>query len=172
MNAEPRQTKIEEILKERAKKLAQRKLQLDQRQLLIDVIVVARSGVHLALPMKCAREVRRVKITKIPGARSPVEGLFQVRGECHNLFDLHSFFFGQSQSLDHGDSSLAIITQHGERTLGLRIDEVIGPRTVYRDELHDEGGQKQLPFVSEVTRDILNIIDIGRLFDELDSNAA
>lgn len=171
MNAKPREARIEEVLKERARKLAQRKLQLDQRQLLLDVIVVARSGVHLALPMKCAREVRRVKITRIPGARSPVEGLFQVRGECHNLFDLHSFFFGQAQPLNHGDSTLAIITHHGERTLGLRIDEVIGPHTVYRDELHDEGGQKQLPFVSQVTRDILNIIDIGLLFDEFDSNS-
>ncbi len=160
---------VEQVLKERAKALALRQRKREQRQHLLDVIVVDRSDVRLGLPMRCAREVRRVAVTKIPGANSPVEGLFQVRGECHNLFDLHALFFGNARSLEHRESTMALIIREGERSLGLRIDEVIGPRAVYRDEFHDEGEQKKLPFVSHVTRDVLNIIDVEELFERLGS---
>lgn len=160
-----------QILQQRARQLAQRRDQHQQRQVLVDAIVVDRSDIHLGFPIDAASEVRRVSITSIPGAHPPVEGLFQVRGQGHLLFDLHTLFFGDSDSLDHGDTTLALIIEQGGRTLGLRIDQIIGSRTVYRDELHQEETEKKLPFVSHITGDVLNLIDLNRLVRHLDTSA-
>lgn len=160
-----------QILQQRARNLAQRRGQHQQRQVLVDAIVVERSDSRLGFPIDAASEVRRVKITSIPGAHPPVEGLFQVRGQGYLLFDLHNLFFGVADSLDHGDTTLALIIERRGRTMGLRIDQVIGSRTVYQDELHEEETEKKLPFVSHITDDVLNLIDLNRLFRHLDTSA-
>ncbi|MFP4601142.1 MAG: chemotaxis protein CheW [Persicimonas sp.] len=163
---------VQRVLKQRAAKLASRERDRAERRVLEEVITVSRSQVRLGIAMDNAREVRRVQVTKVPGAPSAVEGLFQVRGECHSLYDLHASFFGRPKPLGHGDSALAVIVEVGERTLGLRIDEVLGPRTVYEDELQRDNDARKLDFVSHLTRDVLNIIDVERLFAQIASPGA
>ena len=46
---------------------------------------------------------------------------------------------------------------------GLRIDEVLGSRTIFNDEIDDGLQERELGFVSHVTRDLVQIVDVGTL---------
>jgi hypothetical protein len=47
--------------------------------------------------------------------------------------------------------------------LGLEIDEVLGARTIYTDEIASGLHEQRAGFISHVTRDLVHIIDTGAL---------
>ena len=158
----------EEILRRRTRELAEREDDdIEARDAYETVVVVARDRSTYGLPIEAVQEVRRVPVTRLPHATDVVQGLFHVRGHAHCLVDLAAF----SGSVDrprHGDSVLAAIVTHGRDTLGIRIDEVIRPRTIYTDELDDGASSDEGEIVAAITKDVVEIIDSRKLFDRSD----
>lgn len=157
----------EALLRERARQLASRRHQRDQRRVYREVVTVRRRRTRLALPTAQLREVRPVKVSKVPGAADHVQGLFQVRGECFCLYDLPELV-GSSATLEHRATTMAVLVECARHTVALRINEIIGPRTVYADELAEHDGERRLAFVDAVTRDVLNVVNVQSLLTYLE----
>ncbi len=150
------------ILKERARSLAGRHLETKRREIAEETILARRGETLLAMPIDAIREVRSTEFTRVPGATRVVLGIFHIRGRTHGLVDLAPFF-GDGDSLSHGDSVLIAMVHGGVGEMGLRIDEVIGPRTIYSDELDTGLGEHALGFVTHVTKDLVHLLDIDRI---------
>lgn len=153
----------DQVLRQRARHFAALRLESDVRDVLLEAIVVRRSESLLAFPIETAIEVREVVSTRLPHRTRHVCGLFQLRGKVHCLVDLQPFI-GPATELAHRDHTLALLIQGQPGLLGLRIDEVLGPRTFYVDELDTGSRDKRLEFVTDVTRDCIEIIDVYTLF--------
>jgi twitching motility protein PilI len=76
-------------------------------------------------------EVREVlawpdQMARIPGARSWVLGLANVRGQLLPVVDLKAFLGGRG--VDPGRSSRVLVVNHAQVPAGLAVDEVLGFR--------------------------------------------
>jgi chemotaxis signal transduction protein len=153
-----------QVLKDRAREVASRKSDTQVRGRLLDTVVVKRAGTLLGLPIDSVREIRHVSAVKLPHGTAHVPGLFQVRGKVFCLADLQPFF-GTPNAPDLAHLTVAIVgNKVGD--LGIRVDEVIGPRTIYADEKNEELSERSAPFVSAVTSDLLIAVDIDLLFQQ------
>lgn len=150
------------VLHSRRQTLAARQLHGSERDALASVMVAAREGTHLGVPLARAEEVREVEVSVLPGTGRFVNGVFQVRGRCSGLVDLAPFF-APAQPLGHGQHSLVVVVRGGPGELGLRIDEIVDVRTLYTDEVETRLGAAQLDFVRHVTRDGVHVIDVDAL---------
>ncbi|MBZ0115619.1 MAG: chemotaxis protein CheW [Sandaracinaceae bacterium] len=164
------EAEIERILRERAALLASRALTAATREVVARVIAVRRGRSVLALPILAVDEVREARITRLPHRSRHVCGLFQLRGEVIGLVDLAPFY-GPTEELRHGEIVLAVVVRAAQGRMGLRVDEVLGPRVIHTDELdtshrpHDrEHDHVAHELVAHVTRDCTEILDIDRLF--------
>lgn len=153
---------VEEQLRERAKALASLRLRTPDRQLLCEVIVVRRGRTVLGLPIAQAEEVRVVTVSRLPHHARRVAGLFQLRGQVHCLIELEPYGSG-SDELRHGERAIVVLLRGTRGALGVRVDEVIGPRSVHADEIDGPHRDRQLEYVRHVTRDCLEIIDVEAL---------
>ena len=152
----------DQLLRERARSLAGRAEAAVERALFAEVIVARRGQVLLAVPVVSAAEVRQVDCVPVPGGGGVVAGMFQVRGRVQGLADLAPFF-SQPETGVAGGSMLALMVTGSSGLLGLRIDEAIGLRSVWLDELDEGLGEHRLDFVSRVTRDLVHILDVEAL---------
>lgn len=154
----------ERLERQRSDRLAARAKESRRREPFGDVVVVRRGQALLGFPVERAVEVRRVKPVPIPHATRYVIGLFEAHGKIGCLVDLGTLVDAADRIADDS-ACLAIFLDDGARVLALRVDEVVGFRTVFRDEC---GGQLQtsaLAICSAVTADLLGVVDIGRLFE-------
>lgn len=152
----------EEILRRRSRELAARELEPQASEVFAEVVVVRRVDLVLAVPVAEAREVRRVEVTGLPGSTGHVNGVFQIRGKVLSLVDLAPYC-SEAEPLTHGDQTLVIVVGRGDRFLGLRIDEIDGPRTILTTEIDGEFRGRELPFVRHVTRDLAHVVDVETL---------
>jgi chemotaxis signal transduction protein len=152
----------EAVLRRRSRVLADRELEPAAPDVYAEVVTVRRAELLLAFPIDSAREVRRVKITGFPGSSSVVNGVFQIRGKVLSLVDLASFG-GEETTLQHGEETLVIVVERDERAIGVRIDEVVGPQTIEREEIDGEFHGVALPFIRNVTRNLVHIVDVEAL---------
>ena len=65
-------------------------------------------------------------LTRVPGARTWVRGLVNVRGQLLAVVDLRAFL--NAGSTGSGRSSRVLVAQHREVPAGLLVDEVLGFR--------------------------------------------
>jgi chemotaxis signal transduction protein len=153
---------IETTLRRRSRDLAARQLTPASRQVHEEVIVARRAEVLLAAPITTASEVRFVAVVEVPGSGDVISGLFQIRSRVYSLIDLAPFF-GESERLNHGQQSMVLVVSGTPGAVGLRIDEIIGQRSILSNEI-DQGLQEQsLSFVSAVTKDLVHILDVEAL---------
>jgi chemotaxis signal transduction protein len=157
-----RATANDELWRQRSRSLTGRSQETLERDLFDHVIVARRGGVLLAVPVAAASEVRQVECVPVPGGGDVVAGVFQVRGRVYGLVDLAPFF-AQPEASTAGGGSFALMVTGEAGQLGLRVDEPIGLRHVWSDELDDGLGEHQLEFVSRVTRDLVHILDVEAL---------
>ena len=150
------------ILEQRLGELASRRLESEECDTVAEVIVARRAGFTFATPVESTGEVRLVEVTSLPGATDVIGGVFQIRGTTYSLIDIAPFF-GESSGLEHGSRTLAAVVSGLPGELGIRLDEVIGPRTIETSDLDEGLGERQLPFVSHVTRDLVHVLDIQAL---------
>jgi chemotaxis signal transduction protein len=154
-----------ELLKKRAREVRARNSSMQFREVFHEVIVVRRGKSVLGLPIDAVREIRLVHPVALPHRTPFIQSLYQVRGKVQCLVDLQPFFDAPSDFPGNEGVAAAIVSNHkGE--IGIRIDEVIGPRVVYLDEKDEGLVERSKAFVSAVTRDLLIIIHIDFLFEQ------
>jgi len=151
------------LLKQRARKLAGREVKADAREEATRVVHARRGALALGFKVGAVREVRRVTVSTLPEAPSGVVGFFQVRGQPFALADLQALE-GHGSPEPAGADALAVLLELEGRPLGVVIDEIIGVRTVYQDEVRDADGDPDGRVFAYATPDFLNVIDIPRLF--------
>jgi len=154
---------VQELLRRRSRQFAALRLEDTTREALDEVIVVRRADSLLAFPIRSTLEVRDVVSARLPHRSQHICGLFQLRGQVYCLVDLQPFV-GPATELAHGERGLAVLVQGDRGILGIRIDEVLGPRTVHVDELDTGRRDRRLDFVTNVTRDCVELIDVEALF--------
>lgn len=150
------------VLVDRAAALANRRKKAAERSVYREVTVVRRAGTTLGLPTQCVQEIRRVSLTALPHATDTVSGLFQIRGQVHVMLDIGPLL-GASAPLRAGEASLVALIEGAPGRIGLRIDEAVGPRTVFDDELDHDIALGRNDFVAAVTRDLLAVVDCDAL---------
>lgn len=85
-----------------------------------------------------AREIMGVPttITRVPGARSWIRGLANVRGQLLPIIDLRRYL-GSGETQD-GRNTRVIVVNHREVPAGLVVDEVLGFRRFAEQDFHRE----------------------------------
>jgi len=73
---------------------------------------------------------------RVPGVKSWVRGLANIRGSLMPVLDMQAFLFGNATSV-HKDSRVLIINQMG-LSAGLLVEEVYGMRRFKPEELGDD----------------------------------
>lgn len=157
----------EATLRERARSLARRELEPEIRTEYAHLIVVRREDSLYGLPIDAVDEVRRIRLTHLPGAGGAIQGIFHLRGEIVSLVDLRCFTTTVVRPA-HGEQLLAVVLSDGDRTIGIRIDEALGPRTIFTDELNPDAAGVANGVVTALTRDAVEIIDHNALFNHPD----
>lgn len=150
------------ILTERAAALAARRKKAAERSVFREVTVVRRAGATLGLPTQCVQEIRRVQLTALPQATDTVIGLFQIRGQVHVMLDIAPLL-GAATPLRAGEPTLVALVEGAQGRIGLRIDEAVGPRIIFNDELDNDIAAGRNDFVAAVTRDLLAVVDCDAL---------
>jgi chemotaxis signal transduction protein len=152
----------ERLLRDRARRLAERQLDAAARTVVARVVVVQSGASLLGLPVASVREVRRVRVTALPHAKAPIRGVFQIWGRALALVDLGAE--AQAAPLSHGEQALVALIVGAPGTLGLRIDEAIGVRDLFAEEIEAGLVGGGVEAVSSVSRDLVQIVDVERLF--------
>lgn len=154
---------IQHLLRERSERLAEEPTEV-QRSLAYEVIEIQRASAALGLPCSRVTEIRRVRLCALPHTPPTVSGIFHIRGKASCAIDLQPLV-GASTPLEHGDHCLVAMLADPRGQVGLRIDEVIGLRRVYADEIDDDAGLERSDFFAAVTSDLLAIVDVSRLLE-------
>jgi chemotaxis signal transduction protein len=152
---------LDALLRERARKLAQ-SVQADAATPLHRVIAVRRGRAVWGLLNPAVKEVRRVRICALPHTPPTITGLFHVRGRAFCALDLQPLV-GAPAPLEHDEECLVAMLEGPEGRAGLRIDEVLGAREVFAEDLRPGLDDGALEFVIAVTKDLTSIIDVPRL---------
>jgi chemotaxis signal transduction protein len=153
---------VNALLKARSRQMAGRVMEQAELERFGHVIVVRRGTTHLGVPIDSAQEVRSVEVAVLPRATEVVLGLFQVRGQVHSLIDVGPFF-DVASPLDHGERALVVLVAGTPGVVGMRIDEVLGPRELYVEEIDRELHGGRIDFVSHVTTDLLQVVDVNAM---------
>lgn len=75
-------------------------------------------------------------VTRIPGAKSWVKGLANVRGQLLPMLDLRQFL--GSGATSSGRNTRVIVVNHRDIPAGLMVDEVLGFRRFAEDEFNPD----------------------------------
>jgi chemotaxis signal transduction protein len=151
------------LLEERARRVASRSRRAEHRELLADVVAVRRGRELWGFPLGAVREVRKLALCALPGLGGVLQGLVHLRGEAVSVVDLGALTGIPTPSV-HGEELLAVLVAGRPGTLAVRVDEVLGRRSVWSDECEGAGeGDRQHDFVAAMTRDLLAVIDVERL---------
>lgn len=152
------------ILRERARKTADRKALEQSRPVRTHAVVVRIGGEHFAIPSDGVREIRVLpRVTPVPSTPSFMLGIVYDRGELVSAIDLARWFDIPREGAPH---YLAML--RGTRgVLGVGVDEVVGFRPIHEDEMTsvEDGGAR--PVVG-MTRDLVALLDVERLLSSED----
>lgn len=154
---------VQRMLRDRARRLAERNVEQTVREVVGEIVVVRRAQSSWGFPLDAVSEVRVVSVTRLPRATEHVCGFFQIRGQVHCLVDLQPFV-GEATAPSHGDRAVVAVVERPPRVLGVRVDAVIGARTVFRDEIDATRRERMLELVADVTQDCVQIVDVDALF--------
>lgn len=156
------QDAIRTVLRRRADALARRENTVERRAEFLAVTVAVRGGVRFAVPTSSVLEVRSVRATVLPQANAVVQGLFVWQGSAVGLTDLASTLGAKVQD-EVTDRLMVLIVHCGGHTTGIRIDDILGTRMVYRDEIDTGSVAGVQPWIIAMTKDVLLVIDPDRL---------
>jgi purine-binding chemotaxis protein CheW len=157
-----------EILKERAKALAEEPKAADVEADWLEVVEFDLAGESYALPLSQVREVSLLKeLTPVPCTPPFVLGIINLRGEIRVVIDLKKFFNLPEKGIT--DLNKIIIIQNDEMQLGILADSIRSVRRVRIDDL-----QPALPTMTGirvehlrgVTSDRVVILDSGKILSD------
>ena len=153
-----------QLLRERAARFAEAPSE-SERELAHEVIEVWRAGSRIGLPRARVKEIRVVSLCLLPGTPPTLPGIFHIRGKALCAIDLQPLL-GTATPLAHRGRCMIAVLAHPRGDIGLRIDDVVGLRCVYADELDDgddSAGIEHSDFFTAVTKDLLAIVDVSRM---------
>lgn len=158
-----------EILRERARKLAQRpetEVDLDTNSLPVTEFMLGEE--RYAIDMAFIREVYPLKdLTPVPCTPSFILGIINVRGQILSVTDVREFFDLPSKEIT--DSSKVIIVSNGSMELGIFADAVIGEAKILLDEIQTETPALQgirAEYLWGITPERTAIFDIQRFLSD------
>jgi purine-binding chemotaxis protein CheW len=156
------------ILRERARKLAQRPDQGAASEEALEVIEFMLAHERYAIEVQYIREVYPVKdLTPVPCTPSYILGIVNVRGKVISVTDLKEFFDLPKKEIS--DLFRVLIVEHHGMEFGILADTVLGETRIPVSQI-----QSDLPalkgireeFVKGVTKDRLIVINAERLLSE------
>jgi len=156
------------ILRERAKKLAQRPDAEGRDQECLEVIEFMLAHERYAVEVDYVREVYPLKdLTRVPCVPSFVLGVINVRGQVISVVDVKEFFDLPGKELT--DEYRVIIVNNDEMELGIVSDSVLGERKIPLNVIQaDTTALRGLRegYIRGITTDRLIIINIDRLLSD------
>ncbi|MDO9548671.1 MAG: chemotaxis protein CheW [Candidatus Marinimicrobia bacterium] len=159
---EPKKT---EILKSRARQLAQEPKTTDKDEALFQVLEFTLAEEHYGIELQYIIEVYPMKpFTILPGTPAFLLGIINLSGKILSVIDIRKFF--ELPEKGFSDLNKIILVNSGDMDLGILAESVIGDRTVSLKSL-----QTKLPTLNDirinylkgVTEDRLIILDIPKL---------
>jgi len=154
-----------EILKERARMLAEESKEKEMKEGYIEVVEFMLAYERYGIESSRIREVYPLKeFTPVPCTPSFVLGITNVRGQIISVIDIKTFFNLPTKGLS--DLNRAIIVESDGMELGILADYVIGVRMIPLNEI-----QPTLPtlkdvrseYIRGITEDRLVILDIEKI---------
>jgi chemotaxis signal transduction protein len=158
---------VEAELRARRARLERRTHAQREPEVAVQVIAARRGSALLGIPIERVIEFRRAPVSSLPGVPSTIAGIFQIRGYVHCCVDLLPMLSNERPSV--ADEALLIgVVDTPRGPLGLRFDDVLGPRTIHRDEVDENLQRSRAALVALVTHDLLEVIDLRRLCESPD----
>ena len=155
---------LRRILDKRADNMSARRGGVEEREVLSDVIVARRGDILLGFPVQTVREVRKNYAIPLAHGNEIVVGLFQARGQINSLVDIVSLLGVSTTGGKTRKKSYIVHVSWQARDLGVVVDELVGRRELYRDEVAAGHEEERGAIVSSITRDLVSLIDIKALF--------
>jgi purine-binding chemotaxis protein CheW len=157
--ARARPTSREAILARRAEILAADDGERARRRLVTQVALVGVADQRIGIPVADVREIVPLpEITALPGLPPWLVGLAQVRGELIGVVDLAEVL-GAGNARAH----VMAVIEDPKGPVGLACTSVLGFRDIYEDELATDFAPRSDGPLRSMTRDLVAILDIGRL---------
>jgi len=145
------------ILAERARQLAREPAMQDETAEKLHLVEFFLAYEEYGIETSYVREIYPlVDLTPLPGTPPFVLGIANVRGQFVSVIDIKRFFDLPDRGLTNLNQ--LIIVRNGEIELGILADEVLGVRSVRREEL-----QPPLPTMTGIRAEYLRGITGGRL---------
>lgn len=152
----------DELLVERARKLAQRRATTEAKRLVARAVIVDASGATYGLPVTSLREiVPATPIAQLPGLPAFLLGLAAVRGELMCVADLGELS-GRGRT---GTGALFAVVQAAPGSLALCIEQVLSTRDIFEDEVAEglSRARSDAGLTCLVTRDLVSVVDVDQL---------
>jgi chemotaxis signal transduction protein len=154
-------TQKEDILDIRARRLALRGQELQMREQLDEVVIVALGRERFGFSSRALREIRPLEtLVEIPGMPGHCLGLTHLRGELICVVDIKGMLGLQAGS---GGSQIVVLDgEHGP--LAITVDRLVGFRVLRQDDVAEgQRGQRTHPLVWGVTPDLVSLVDTEAL---------
>lgn len=157
------------ILRERARKLAERRQ--DSRPLVSveHVLVVEAGGAVIGLPFTQLHEVVQAPpVVPLPTAPSFVEGIASVRGHLVSVVNLAAVLDGDASRR----GSLLVLLETPKGLLGLRIESVQGAREISEVEIAESlsADRRRANAVRAITKDLVCLLHLEYLLSAVTVN--
>ena len=150
---------VEAVLKERSRRMAEADEGAAEREALYSVVAVRRGESVLGFPAGTVKEIRKVTICAMPWATRAIAGLFHVRGESFCAIDVQPLF-GEAERLAHGAEALVALVEGPQGCLGVIVDEVLGPKQIFQEDVERGLEDRKTDFITAVTKDLTAIVDV------------
>ncbi len=162
-------SKLESILAERAKRIAQEASKEALGEVEVRVAVVEVGPERFGIPVDGLKGIiDSPPVARLPGTPAWIKGIAQVRGDILCVVDLATWF--ELGSLRVRQPLLAIV-EGPEGDLGLLFDMVVEVRDIKRQELvetSEKAKAQQGRPIRASTRDLISILDLECLFESPD----
>lgn len=153
----PASAKEKEVLKTRARELAQEPQAAEVEADWLEVLEFYLGGERYALPLAQVRVVSLLKeLTPVPCTPPFVVGVINLRGEIRTVIDLKKFFDLPEMGIT--DLNKIIMIQNGEMELGILADSIRNVRLVRISDM-----QPALPTMTGISADYLRGVTSDRL---------
>jgi chemotaxis signal transduction protein len=155
---------LQRILDRRAEQMSGRRRTQEERDVLADVIVACRGEAMLGFPVAHVDEVRKNYPVPLAHGNDVVFGLFQSRGLIHSLIDILPLIGRVNPGKAASNCAYVIHLSRDSRSVGVVVDELIGRRVIYRDEVAGGHDKENKGLIASISRDLVSVVDTDALF--------
>ncbi|MCP4679107.1 MAG: chemotaxis protein CheW [Deltaproteobacteria bacterium] len=164
MNERIPQEKIEEILKDRAEKVAAVTTNDAVHNFIATVAVVGIGRERFGIPLNGLAVIAKIPpIAHLPKMPPAIRGIVQIRGELISVIDIAKWFnIGASVA-----GRLLAVVEGPSGKLGLLVDSVLGFQDIMAEDMVEtlcDDAQSSGHPIQATTKDLIAILDLEQLF--------